>query len=113
MDENDNEHSIISRYHMDIKLYGNSCHIVSQKILSVFRENWILQDLYGKGIHFTGITYPESVNEFINNTLWKRCDMTIHLQARIKVEKSNPDEYFPTDYEVDKLSKDLTIKAVK
>ena len=112
MDENDNEHSIISRYHMDIKLYGNACHIVSHKMLSVFREQWLLQDLYAKGIHFTGITYPESANEFINNTLWKRCDMTIHLQARMKVEKVRPDAYFPEEYPIEDIS-DLIIKTVK
>ena len=113
MNENDNEHSIISRYHMDIKLYGNACHRVSQKLMSVFRLDYVLQDLYEKGIHFTGITYPASNNEFINNTLWKRCDMTIHLEARMKVDKAKPDEFFPTDYEVDKLSEDLIIKTTK
>lgn len=111
IDENDNERSIISRYHMDIKLYGNACHIVSQQILARFKDATLLQDLYEKGIHYTGITPVESVNEFINNTLWKRCDMTIHLQARMKVDKIKPDEYFPenTDYD---FFKEISIKRV-
>lgn len=112
IDENDLENSIITRYSMDLKLYGNACRVVSLKILSVFREQYILQDLYEKGIHFTGISKPESANEFINNTLWKRSDMTIHLEARIKVEKSKQDEYFDEEMSGVDISSKLVIKEI-
>ena len=112
INENDTENSIVSRYQMDIKLYGGACHIISQKMLSVFREEHILQDLYEKGIHFTGIEYPETVNEFINNTLWPRCDMTIRLQARMKVEKSKADEYFPEVSNPEEIYEKIIIKNI-
>ena len=112
INENDDENSLISRYHMDLKLYGNACHVISHKILSTFREEMILQDLYEKGIHFTGITYPESANEFINNTLWKRCDLTIHLETRMNVEKNKKDEYFDDEMSSIDISTKLIIKDI-
>jgi len=111
MSENDDENSIIARYQMDIKLYGSPCHIISQKMLSVFKEELVLEELYNKGVHFTGITFPESNNEFINNTLWKRCDMTIHLEARMKVDKFFKDKYFDDNMSKDEILKKIIIKS--
>lgn len=111
MSENDDENSIIARYQMDIKLYGSPCHIISQKMLSVFKEELVLEELYNKGIHFTGITFPETNNEFINNTLWKRCDMTIHLEARTKVDKFFKDKYFDDNMSEDEILKKIIIKS--
>jgi len=70
-------------------------------IIATFKDERVLRELYDKGIYYRGITKPTSRNEFINNTLWPRCDVAIKAQIRTDVDKAMPVEYFPSKFNSD------------
>ena len=84
-------------YDFSMKIYGNACHQVSQIILTKFKTESVALDLYSKGIFIHGITFPTPVNEFINNTVWQRCDMSIHIitEFRVQTEETSDAEISP------------------
>lgn len=77
----DESTNIVQNYNYLIKIYGNACHQYSREILARFKSHEIMYKLYGKGIWITSITFPTAVNEFINNTLWPRCDLTVNIRV--------------------------------
>lgn len=80
--EEDESLSSISSMSLNLKIYGNAAHKVSQEILMRFKTEEVAMKMRGKGIFINGISFPTSINEFINNTVWPRCDMTLHLKVR-------------------------------
>ena len=112
MEENDNNMCYISNMHMDLKLYGKACHTISRKLITAFKNEKILMDLYVSGVYYKGITGPSSVNEFINNTLWPRCDMTIKVQTKTIVEKPISDEFFDINGNLEKINSALIVKKI-
>lgn len=92
-EEKEGYNNVISYYRMDLKIYGSSCHMLSKKILSIFREEKTILDLYSQGIYFKGVSNPTANNEFINNTLWPRTDMTINIEINTNIDFFKPIEY--------------------
>lgn len=80
--------SSISPFNFTLKIYGNACHKVAQDILMRFKSEKVVTSLYKKGIFIHGITFPSSINEFINNTVWPRCDMSIHIIVEFRTEET-------------------------
>ncbi len=101
MEENDFKDCFISRVKMELKIYGSACHDMVRFIIATFKDERVLRELYDKGIYYRGITKPTSRNEFINNTLWPRCDVAIKAQIRTDVDKAMPVEYFPSKFNSD------------
>ena len=85
--ELDNSLSSISSFNLNLKIYGNGCHAVSQNILMRFKGEEVAIDLREKGIFINRITFPTNINEFINNTVWPRCDMAIKIKVRFNTPK--------------------------
>lgn len=112
MEEDEDNVCYISNLHMDLKLYGKPCHAVSRKLISTFKNETILMELYNSGIYYRGITGPSSVNEFINNTLWPRCDMTIKVQIKTVVAKPISDEFFNVDESLTDVNSSLIVKKI-
>lgn len=83
--------SSIASFKFNLKIYGNACHTVSQNILMRFKTEEVALGLRDKGIYIRGITFPTNINEFINNTVWPRCDMTLNLQVRFNVSRISVD----------------------
>lgn len=86
--EEDNTSSLIISYEFTMNLYGNACHEASQKLLTIFKEERTLVNLYESGIYVHQVNKPRFMNEFINNTMWPRCDMSLVLQVRVSVENT-------------------------
>lgn len=89
--EQDDTMSSISSFNFDLKIYGNACHTVSQNILMRFKTEEVAFGLRSEGIYIKGIGFPTSINEFINNTVWPRCDMSLKLQVRFNTYKIHDD----------------------
>ena len=84
--------NIIQNYNYNLKIYGNSCHKISKEILARFKSHEVMFSLYGKGIWITSISFPQAINEFINNTLWPRCDLTINIRVLHNIVHINNSE---------------------
>lgn len=80
--EEDGSVSSLSSMSFNLKIYGNAAHKVSQEILMRFKTEDVAMKMRGKGVFINGISFPTAINEFINNTIWPRCDMTLHLKVR-------------------------------
>lgn len=87
--EDDNSSSLIISYEFTMNIYGNAAHDASQKLLTIFKEERTLVDLYEQGIYIHQVTKPRFMNEFINNTMWPRCDMSIISEVRILNQNAN------------------------
>lgn len=83
----DNHMETIMSYDLNLKIYGNDCHILSQTILARFKSAEVALSVRDEGVWIYGISKPESLNEFINNTIWPRCDMKIKVMARFEIVK--------------------------
>ena len=78
-------------YNFNIKVYGNHAHLVAQQILTRFKSHQVAYKLKEVGIWLTEITFPTNVNEFINNTMWPRCDLTLKLRVRHNIPLIEPE----------------------
>lgn len=103
-EENDGSTSSISSFDFNLKMYGNGCHNYSQKLLCGFKDQEILVDLREKGIYVKGVTHPRVHNEFINNTLWTRSDITINVRVRFNFATKDDSYAGGVDFDTTKMS---------
>lgn len=80
--EDDDTDSLIANYTMFISIYGNNCSNLARKILIRFKDENLLRTLYNKGVFVGDISRPDDASEFINNTLWRRVDLSIDVKIR-------------------------------
>ena len=85
--------SSISSFKFNLEIYGNACHTVSQNILMRFKTEEVSLGLRAEGIRVYRVGFPTTINEFINNTVWPRCDMSIYLQVRFNVPRITDSGY--------------------
>lgn len=81
--ESDDNYSTITGYSFNIKVYGNACHSLINRILVLFKKEMILRELYDNGIYIIGLDTPKQTTEFINKTVWERCETSIKINARM------------------------------
>lgn len=81
--EFDDNYSTITRYSFNIKGYGNACHSLIGRILVLFKKEMVLRELYDNGIYIVGLDTPKQSTEFINETVWERCDTSIKINIRM------------------------------
>ena len=67
--------------------------------------------LLKNGIHITTVTSGETINEFLNNTLWLRNDLIINFQTTFESKNVKKEEYFDGDYTISSI--DLYVKEMK
>ena len=105
MTEEDESITDYSAFDVKVILYGNKGNILCHKIKSRFLTEEVRQNLWNKGIQVIEISNIETVNEFINNTIWPRCDFDIKIGCRLNFEKvtSNNDFEKLNDIEVIKI----------
>lgn len=94
--EEDGTMSSISKFKMALKIYGNGCHDISQKLLTAFKEVGVLQEMYDNGLYIQNLTYPKFVHEPINNVMWSRCDIDINLKIRFNYQGYDDNKTFNT-----------------
>lgn len=89
----DNSMASINYFNLNLHIYGNDSYMTAQKLMSRFRTIDCAEKLYNSGIHFLGITNPTTINEFINDTMWIRQDLTIKIEVAFKIDNQTQLEY--------------------
>ena len=107
--EEDDTMTALATYNFILKIYGNMCHMCAQQIRALFKTSEVATTLRNAGVYIKGIEFPIDQKEFINNTLWPRCDLTLQLQCRHNFEKTTSDGYFDEKYQ----SKDVEFVITK
>lgn len=115
-EENDYSDTMISNIIVNLKIYGKHSADVVRTIIVTFKSEAILQKIYSKGIYYKGISKPTSKNEFINNTMWQRRDISFKAQIRTIIDKPIPTEYFPipkeTEEDIKEIGSSLKVKNI-
>lgn len=109
--KNDEYMLTVSSYQFHLIIYGNASDDCSQKIRSIFHQGSVVSDLRENGIHITTVTSGETINEFLNNTLWLRNDLIINFQTTFESKNVKKEEYFDGNYTIKDI--DLYVKEMK
>lgn len=104
MEEIDNSITTYSHFQYKITIYGNVSDFVAYKLFSRLLSSEIRENLISKGIYIRDISNPQSINEFINNTIILRTDLEIALSCRFNFSKIISNEEFKKE--------NLTIKNI-
>lgn len=70
-------------YQFNLSIYGEAAGMTVQLLQTRLLSNEVRVSLYNQGIKLQNIDEPTSSNEFINNTLWLRKDMSINIAVRL------------------------------
>ena len=87
--ESDSLMTTLVPYGMFLKIYGDFCHITAQKLVALFKNINICDRLYNEGIKILNTSSPTSINEFINDVRWQRCDIQISTICRFNIDISD------------------------
>lgn len=87
--------SSLSAYGLFLKIYGDTCHRLAQKLLTIFKYPNVITSLRESGLHVINTLRIGSLNEFINQVRWPRCDIEIDVLCRLQFE-FEPDPDFDT-----------------
>ena len=82
----------VTPYGFFIKIYGNKCHEVAYKVSSIFKFPPVVESLQNAGIKIVSTSQVSSLNEFINNVRWPRCDVEIDVACNFEVPISDPND---------------------
>ena len=85
--EKNNTVSTIADFKTTLNIYGNSSFVLAQKILARFQTEETKSEFREKGIWVKNLIFPETVKEFVNNTLWVRQDIRINFTVRFNFNK--------------------------
>lgn len=82
----------IAPYGLFLKIYGDKCHAVAYKLAALFKYPHAVQELYANGLKIIDTSQVNSLNEFINNVRWPRCDIEIDVLCNFKINLVNPED---------------------
>ena len=85
-EENDTISSI-SSFKFVLHIYGLQSHMCAQMLMTRFKTSEVASALRDNGIYLAGIGFPTNTKEFINNTLWPRCDLEMDIKVRFNISK--------------------------
>lgn len=75
---NDAIHSLVP-YMFYIRVYGNQCHTLAQKLQAAFHLPSVVVKLRDAGLKINSTSQVNSLNEFINGSRIQRCDFDVGL----------------------------------
>lgn len=87
--EEDGTFSIYQSFSCKIILYGNYSKTLGLILKSRMESEVIRQNLFDEGINIEKVTSPVSLNEFKNETVWIRTDLSIEYSCRMSVQPVN------------------------
>ncbi len=80
----------IAPYGLFLKIYGDYAHAMAYKLAALFKYPAAVQELYANGLKIIDTSQINSLNEFINNVRWPRCDIEIDVLCNFKINLVNP-----------------------
>lgn len=87
--EEDGTFSIYQSFRCKVILYGNYSKTLGLILKSRMESEVIRQNLFDEGINIEKVTSPVSLNEFKNETVWIRTDLSIEYSCRMSVQPIN------------------------
>lgn len=80
---------ILTSYICHIKIYGLNSHNLAYQILAGFKNSLIVTKAKESGLYIHRVGAITSVTEFINNSLWLRCDFDINIICTHQIDFAN------------------------
>lgn len=81
-------------YELYIIIYGENGLDTAIKLASRMRSQEVRSDLYMDGIYIEKVSDPNMINEFKNDTMWLRNDISINLGLKFAIDPTSlPSEY--------------------
>lgn len=66
-------------------IYGNSSADVANKLVARFRTEKVRTNLYDNGVYLQEVKEPISFNEYKNEVMWLRTDVSILISCEFKI----------------------------
>lgn len=105
MTESDGSVSFFKSFELYVILYGdNAATIISNLIARLRTENCRLA-LLNEGVYLEEVTEDESMNEFKNDTMWKRHDCSLYISCKLKVDQVMDDVVYDSINKVNIIQK--------
>lgn len=82
-------------FKLNVIIYGIDSTTIAQKLFARFNSEFCRTLLYQQGIYLESVSQPAILNEFKNNTMWLRNDMTINIAVKQNISQITSDD----DYE--------------
>lgn len=92
-DDDDKIH-VYSHYRIHIIIYGDNCRNLSNILISRFQTEFVRQKLFDEGLCLDSISYPQGIQEYINNVMWLRSDFDINISFEMKINQITKFEDF-------------------
>lgn len=70
-----------SSYRVNIIIYGNNSKTISQKLKARFETMKVRERLQEQGIYLEGVSKISSINEYMNETMWLRSDLSFDISC--------------------------------
>ena len=80
-------------------IYGDNSTNIANNIVARFRTELVRTDLQTKSIYLETISDPTKLNEYKNETMWLRNDISIDIRCKLSINA------IVEDYEFDTLNK--------
>ena len=80
-------------YELKLTLYGSDLDLPN-KIVARFRSASVRDALQQQGVYIESVSDPYSFNEFINDVIWPRNDISINLTAMFEIKQIKPEHEF-------------------
>ena len=81
-------------YQLHLILYGLSSSEVAMKLVARLRSEAVRHNLYADGLYVEDITDIQTFNEFKNNLMWLRNDITINIGIKSDISQILSDDIF-------------------
>lgn len=74
-------------YELICYIYGNSSADVANKLVARLRTEKVRTDLYDQGVYLEKINEPISFNEYKNDMMWLRTDVSIMISCEFRLNQ--------------------------
>lgn len=93
-------------YEFKIIIYGHSSANLGNILYARFNTDYVLSTLQDEGIYLESISLPMSINEFINDVMWPRTDLSFLISCKHTINQIHDFEEFEklSELDVDKIS---------
>lgn len=106
MTESDDSVSVYAAYEFKLIIYGTDSANIAQKIRGRFRTTKVLDELYAQGIQLYKVDRPTAMNEYINDAMYERRDMSIYFGCNLRVEQVTDYDTFAQLNDIDVVEAD-------
>lgn len=93
-------------YTIHVIIYGENAADVASKTIARLRTEIIRDSLLNEGVYIEEVTDDDSINEYINNVMWRRHDFDVNISCDITVTQVTADQELA-------VLDELNIKLVK